>query len=141
MFKQLLLTITLLLAGTAAIQAQSVMGKWKTIDEETGEAKSIVEIYEKNGKVFGKIVKLLNKPADTLCDECPGDRKNQPIVGMNIITDMEKKGKEYAEGEIMDPANGKVYDCKLWTENGKLMVRGYVAFFFRTQEWVKAEDM
>jgi uncharacterized protein (DUF2147 family) len=43
----------------------------------------------------------------------------------------------WSGGTILDPESGKVYDCKLWLENGRLMVRGYVAFFFRTQEWIR----
>ena len=59
---------------------------------------------------------------------------------MTIITDMEMDGAEWEDGEILDPENGKVYDCKLWIEDGKLKVRGYVAFFYRTQTWFPAND-
>ncbi|HRT54643.1 MAG TPA: DUF2147 domain-containing protein, partial [Flavobacteriales bacterium] len=65
------------------------------------------------------------------------DRKDQPVLGMEIIRDMVKDDDEWEDGTILDPENGKVYDCKLWLEDGKLMVRGYVAFFYRTQEWVR----
>ncbi|HNA34041.1 MAG TPA: DUF2147 domain-containing protein, partial [Flavobacteriales bacterium] len=68
---------------------------------------------------------------------CPADRKDQPVLGMEIIRDMVKDDDEWEDGTILDPENGKVYDCKLWLEDGKLMVRGYVAFFYRTQEWVR----
>lgn len=112
-----------------------VVGRWKTIDDETGQAKSIVEIYEKGGKYYGRVVDLLMKPDDTVCDVCPGSRKGQKIVGMDIITDMVKTGEEYEGGQILDPVKGKVYDCKMWEEDGKLMVRGYLGFFYRTQTW------
>jgi uncharacterized protein (DUF2147 family) len=72
-----------------------------------------------------------------LCDKCPGDRKNKRIVGLEIIRGMKADGDTWAEGTILDPETGNVYDCKMWLENGKLMVRGYVAFFFRTQVWVR----
>jgi uncharacterized protein (DUF2147 family) len=122
------------------LQAQSVVGRWKTIDDETKKPKSIVEIYEQNGKIYGKIIKLFRTPQedqDPVCDKCTDFRKGKKIIGLNIITDMQKDGDEYVDGKILDPKNGKIYNCKLWVENGNLMVRGYVAFFFRTQTWVR----
>ena len=125
-------------------QDTSIVGKWKTIDDETKEPKSIVEIYEQNGKYFGQIKELFRKPGedpDPVCDDCADDdpRKDQPIKGMVIIKDMVQDGDEYEGGTILDAGNGKVYDCKLWVEDGNLMVRGYIAFFFRTQTWLKVE--
>lgn len=130
-----MLCLFALLFTAAFAYAQSPVGKWKTIDDETGKEKSIVEVYEQGGKVYAKIIKLLNKPADTLCDQCPGDKKNKPIVGMVFVNGLKKDGSEYAGGEILDPAKGKTYKCKMWLEGGKLMVRGYVGPFFRTQTW------
>ena len=121
--------------------AQSIIGKWKTIDDNTGKERSVVEIYERGGKYFGKIVKLFMEPGedpDPICEECKGDLKNKKIIGMEIITDMvlDEGDNEYDKGEILDPEDGKVYDCKLWVEDGKLMVRGYVMFLYRTQTWL-----
>ena len=132
----IVLLLTTLLAATCF--AQSVTGKWKSIDDETGEAKSIVEIYKKGDKVYGKIIEILNEDKkDVICSKCEESdpRYNQKMLGMEIITDMEKDGNEWGEGEILDPNTGKIYDCKLWVEDGKLQVRGYVMFFFRTQTW------
>ncbi|MAE84297.1 MAG: hypothetical protein CMB80_16260 [Flammeovirgaceae bacterium] len=136
-----LLLFTLLVTG---LNAQSIAGQWKTIDDETGKPRSIVEIEERDGKYYGKIVKLFREAGeeqDPVCDECPGKKKNQKIIGMEIITDMELvKGENvFEEGEILDPESGNVYDCKLWIEDGKLMVRGYVMFLYRTQTWLPYE--
>lgn len=124
------------------LSAQSVLGKWKTIDDETGKAKSIVLIYKKDSKLYGKIVKLYKEKGedqDPICKVCPGKRKNKKVVGMNIITALEKDGSEWEGDEaILDPNNGKLYDCKLWVDeddSNKLQVRGYIGFFFRTQTW------
>ena len=122
--------------------AQSIVGKWKTIDDETGKPKSIVEITIKDGKAFGKIIKLFREPGedpDPICDDCTDHRKDQKVIGMTIITDMVQDDDEWEDGEILDPKNGKIYDCRLWVEDGKLMVRGYIAFFFRTQTWLPVE--
>ncbi|RNC79828.1 MAG: DUF2147 domain-containing protein [Winogradskyella sp.] len=121
--------------------AQDIFGKWKTIDDETGEEKSIVNIYKKEGKIYGDIVELLNnKKPNPLCDVCKGKNKNKPILGMTIINNMKPEDDVYEGGTILNPSNGKVYKCRLKMEEpNKLQVRGYVAFFYKTQYWVRAE--
>lgn len=130
-----------MVAGVFSATAQGVIGQWKTIDDETGEAKSIVEIYEQNGKIYGKVVKILN-PAkkDAKCTECKGSDKNKPILGMVIIKGLEKDDDEYTDGKILDPNNGKLYSCTIKLD-GKdtLEVRGYIGFSFigRSQTWTR----
>ncbi|MEM6684950.1 MAG: DUF2147 domain-containing protein [Bacteroidota bacterium] len=123
--------------------AQSVVGKWKTIDDETGEAKSIVEIYQQNGKVYGKVVDIINpEKRNGLCEKCKGERKNKPVLGMQIIDGLTKDDNEYGDGKILDPEKGKEYKCKIWLDEkdtNKLYVRGYIAFFYRTQNWYRVE--
>ncbi len=140
----LLIVLLALLVSPSFAQQDPIIGKWKTIDDETGEPKSIVEIYMRNGKFYGKIDSLFRKPGEDpnpKCDKCPEDdpRYNQPVLGMEIIKDMVKEGDEYVGGTILDPKKGKIYRCKLWLEDGKLMVRGYVAFFYRTQTWYRVK--
>jgi uncharacterized protein (DUF2147 family) len=116
----------------------SVLGKWKTVDEETGEEKSVIEIFERNGKVFGKIVKIFTQEdPDPICEACPEDdpRYRKKVIGMEIIQNMEKGDNEYSEGSILDPQDGKIYRCKLWIEDENLKVRGYWGPFYRTQTW------
>ncbi len=124
-------------------QQTSPIGKWKTIDDNTGKTKSVVEISEKNGKLFGMVLELFDpeKP-DPVCEECASDdpRYMKPIVGLEVIRNMVKDGSEYEDGDILDPENGKVYRCKLWVEDGKLKVRGYISFLYRTQTWLPADS-
>ena len=118
--------------------AQTVTGRWTTIDDNTGKPRSIVEITVNNGTLTGRIVDLYDKTRlEKRCDKCPGDRKDQRIVGMEIIRGMKVDGEAWEHGTILDPETGKIYDCKLWLEGEQLKVRGYVAFFYRTQTWVK----
>ena len=124
--------------------SQSVLGKWKTIDDETGEPKSIVEIFERGGKVHGRIVKLFRKPnedPDPVCDECDEEdpRFKKKVMGMEILKNMIKDDDEYSGGEILDPNNGKIYRCKIWLEGKELKLRGYLGPFYRTQTWVKPD--
>ncbi len=135
-----LTTLAFLLFSTVTFFGQqTIVGKWKTIDDETGKPKSVVEIFEKNGAYYGKVVKLYRLPSEDqnpTCKNCSGDRKEAKVLGLEIIRNMKKDGTEYEGGTILDPKNGKVYDCKMWVENNKLQVRGYIAFFFRTQTWL-----
>ena len=111
------------------------------IDDETGDPKSIINIYEKDGKIYGDIIEILN-PAKTnaVCSKCEGDQKDQPILGMPIINDMEKDGKVYEDGTIFNPSTGKTYTCRLKLESeNKLQVRGYVALFYKTQYWERVK--
>lgn len=132
------LVIVLSLMVTSAY-AQDIFGKWRTIDDESGKAKSIVEIYESNGKVFGKIVDIVN-PArkNAICNKCEGDDKGKPIVGFVLIRNLKKQGRYYEGGTIFDPNKGKEYKCRLGLleDNADvLQVRGYIAFFYATQYW------
>ena len=136
-----ILSMTLVLTALFSFSQSTIVGKWKTIDDESGKPRSVVEIYENDGKFFGKIIKLFREPGedpDPVCDECEDHRSGQKIIGMEIITDMkyDKGDGEYRKGEILDPENGNVYDCKLWIEDGNLKVRGYLLFFYRTQTWL-----
>ncbi len=119
--------------------AQSIEGKWKTIDDATGKAKSVVQIFESGGKYYGKIIQLFREPGedqDPVCVECSGAKKDKKIIGMQIIEDMSKGNDgNYVDGEILDPENGRTYGCKIWLEEGKLKVRGYLLFLYRTQTW------
>ncbi|MBR9922323.1 MAG: DUF2147 domain-containing protein [Bacteroidetes bacterium] len=135
----LLLAAAWLYTGIAFGQ-DSPVGIWKTIDDETGEAKSHVEIYEKDGVYHGKIVKLLQVAADKTCDECPGDKKDKPLMGMEVVWDLEPYKDYWSYGRIMDPNNGKTYKCSIWLENAdQLEVRGYlgISALGRTQTWYR----
>ena len=106
-------------------QVSNIVGRWKTIDEKTNEAKSIVRIYkETDGKYYGKIEQLLQNP-DAKCDNCKGVDKGKPILGMVIITDMKEKGDKLDGGYILDPANGETYHVTISVEkDGRLKLRG-----------------
>lgn len=123
--------------------AQSVTGKWKTFDDETKEAKSIVEITERDGKIYGKVIEILNPAKKNIkCTNCSGTDKDKPVLGLEILKGLSKDGKEYSDGKILDPSNGKLYKCTVSLDgNDKLKVRGYVGIsaFGRTQNWVRVK--
>lgn len=129
-----------------AADNQSPIGHWKTIDDKTNQEKSVVQIYEENGELKGRIIKLLaasaNEPEPT-CRACPGEFKNKPIVGLVFLWGLKKNGQEYTDGQILDPKNGKIYKAKasLSEDGDKLNVRGFIGLSLlgRTQVWVRTE--
>ncbi len=139
MMKILFVWLSMLIGfHTVAQNNQNIVGKWKTVDDETGEAKSIVEVFQKaDGKYYGKISKLLIKPENDKCIQCKDDRKNQPLLGLEIIRGIIKNGDEFSGGTITDPKNGKSYKCIITRQGDKLLVRGYIGFSLigRTQTW------
>lgn len=124
--------------------AQSIFGKWKTIDDRTGNPKAIISIYEEDGLMYGHVVEILEEGReDAICEKCDGDRKDQPIVGMKIIQDVEHVGNGEWKGKtLFDPEQAMTFRCKLWLNPDnpdELKVRGYLAFIYRTQTWIRVE--
>jgi len=136
---------SLALAASLA-HAASPEGLWRTIDDETGKERSYVRIVAVDGKLQGTVEKLFRFPGDdpeNLCEECKGDLKNKPIVGMRILWDMKEKGGVWTGGHILDPNNGKTYRCKMTVSDDgqQLDVRGYIGISLigRTQTWHRLE--
>ena len=140
MKKYILATLMLVMFVTLS-NAQGIAGVWKTIDDENGKEKSHLELYEQNGKVYGKIVKLLQVSSDKLCEKCTGDNKNKPLMGMVLLSGLYAKDGMWTGGTIMDPNKGSNYGCSLWFEQGNsdiLNVRGkHWSGLYRTQKWYR----
>ena len=133
--------LALLTAGRVFSADPDPVGVWKTIDDTTGSPKALVRIFERNGELFGKVEAALDGRHGRVCELCKDDRKDQQIVGMEVIRHMKKSGDEYVGGDILDPESGRVYRCKLRVDDGgkKLLVRGFVgvSLLGRTQTWVR----
>ena len=137
------LTFLFLLFASFQIQSQTILGKWKTIDDKTGETKSVVEVYEINGKVFGKIIEIIDVTRrNKKCEKCEGIDKNKPVLGLVIIKGLTKDDSEYNGGKILDPESGNIYKCILkLSSKDKLEVRGYMGFALigRSQTWIRVK--
>ncbi len=126
--------------------AADVTGTWKTIDDKTGFAKSIIRI-EKNadGTYGGTVVKILSHPGYTpevYCVDCPAPFTHKPIEGLNILWGLKPDSSEaglYDGGQILDPLSGHMYKAKmtLAADGNTLNVRGYIGFSLlgRSQVW------
>ncbi|CAN5817977.1 DUF2147 domain-containing protein [soil metagenome] len=147
-FKFLPLFLVALLALPSAFaqalpaDAQRVLGEWRTIDDATNETKSIVEIYQQNGQVFGRIVRLLPTAENprAICLDCAPDFNNSDLRGTVILRDLQWNASrgEFSGGRITDPKNGRTYSATVRLENpNRLRVRGFmgVRALGRTQVW------
>lgn len=139
MNKSTMCVLTLLFTLVFYAQNKNIIGKWNTIHEETGKIISVVEIYEMNNKIYGKVCEIYNpKSRNLLCKNCPGEDKDKPILGLTVIKGLQKNENEYSDGEILDPNSGNLYQCYLTLIHpDKLKVRGYIgiSLFGRTQYW------
>ena len=145
--KTLIAAATLVLSSGLALAQATPAGLWKTIDDESKTEKSLVRISEAGGIFSAKIEKIFDAAKqDARCDKCSDDRKDQPIVGLNILRNVKKSGNDaelWDGGEILDPNNGKVYKVRLKPVDGgkRLEVRGYIGMpmLGRTQTWIRVE--
>ena len=131
-------------SGEVKRSLDSPVGRWKTVDDVTGKPKSVVTIWEEHGKLYGRVQKLVDpdpKNPNPTCEDCTGEKKGKPVVGLKILWDLQKDGDGWSGGTILDPSNGKTYKCLLSLEDGgtRLKVRGFigVSVLGRTQYWLR----
>ncbi len=135
------------LTSVAVVEAQPTpAGRWKTFDDATGKAKSIVLLWEDGGRIYGKIEKVLNPSPDNpkqQCIHCVGALNGKPLVGLQILSGLKKDGEQWSGGKILDPDNGKFYKCFIAVQEGgkTLKVRGFIGISLlgRTQYWLREE--
>jgi uncharacterized protein (DUF2147 family) len=144
MMKKFLTAAALTLASTMAFAQATPVGLWKTIDDETKTEKSLVRITESGGVLTGKIEKIADPTKqDSKCDKCTDARKDKPVLGMTIVEGVKKNADEahWDGGTILDPNNGKVYKVRMTPKDGgkSLEVRGFIAFLYRNQTWIRVE--
>ena len=127
------------------LASQTIEGTWKTIDDRNGIAKALIKIYKEDGLLQGKILKILEKGKENfLCTKCKGDLKDKPVEGMQIIFSFKDDGDGMYRGKrLFDPEQGMTFRGKIWLDpedSDKLKVRGYLAFIYRTQTWLRYKE-
>jgi uncharacterized protein (DUF2147 family) len=134
-----------LLISEPALSQPSATGVWKQVDEQ-GKIGALVTISEEDGVYIGRLSKLFLDPGDDpnpVCVKCPGDKLNQPVLGLTFIEGMKQSGLDYEDGTILDPRTGDIYHAKmtLSPDGNELNVRGYVGLpiLGRTQTWTRVE--
>jgi len=137
-----IITISVLCIFNLLPAQSDIFGVWKAIDDKDGDPSSHLEIFKVGDKAHAKVVKIYDQPADVLCEPCKGDKHNKPVLGMEILWDMQEKGTSWSGGRIMDPENGKDYKCKITQrDEDTLDVRGYIGIpaLGRTQTWYRVK--
>ena len=138
----LLALLALVMSVSASAQLSAILGDWKTVDDKTGEKRSVVTIYKgSDGLYYGKISKMLMyQELDLKCEECKGEDHNAPIEGLVIIRGMKAEDGQLVGGKVLDPESGKFYYGKIYLKNGNLVLRGSLdkrGFLGRNQTWIK----
>ena len=141
MKKTKMLLVAMVLFATQMMAQTPILGEWITVDDATGEQKSVVRIYQaENGKYYGTIIELFGEDGATAaCEACEGEDHNKPIVGLTIIRDMQLEKGELRGGKVLDPDNGKFYYAKVYLKDGKLVLRGSLdkaGLLGRSQIWL-----
>lgn len=148
LLRGLLLPVMVLFLFTAQMShaaTNSPVGLWQTIDDTSGQPRSLIRISQKYGKLSAVIEKglLATDTPDAVCDKCKDERKGQKIVGMTIADGLTRDGDQYSGGRILDPENGKIYNCKMQLNEAgdELEVRGYIGISLigRSQIWKRIE--
>lgn len=131
----------LLLSMSASAQISNILGDWKTVDDKTGEQRSVVTIYKgSDGLYYGKISKMLMYGSDLRCEACKDKDHNAPIEGLVIIRGMKAEDGQLVGGKVLDPESGKFYYGKIYLKDGKLVLRGSLdkrGFLGRNQTWIR----
>lgn len=131
----------LLLSMSASAQISNILGNWKTVDDKTGEQRSVVTIYKgSDGLYYGKISKMLMYGSDLRCEACKDEDHNAPIEGLVIIRGMKAEDGQLVGGKVLDPESGKFYYGKIYLKDGKLVLRGSLdkrGFLGRNQTWIR----
>ena len=132
----------MLMSAGASAQLSAILGDWTTVDDKTGERRSIVTIYKgTDGLYYGKVSKLLMyQELDLKCEACKDADHNAPIEGLVIIRGMKAEGGQLVGGKVLDPESGKFYYGKIYMKDGKLVLRGSLdrrGFLGRNQTWVR----
>jgi uncharacterized protein (DUF2147 family) len=130
----------LMLAVPAIASAQnSPVGRWKTIDDETGKVMTVTEVYQaKNGTYAAKIVEAVN-PAAAKCDKCSGAKKGQSTIGMNVLWNLKPMDGGWGGGEGFKPSTGDSFKVKSVKMVGNtLEITGCKFMFCRTAKWQRA---
>ncbi len=150
MIKHCILAITLFFTFLNIAYAEnnltSPLGEWITISDKTHDRSGVVKLYEENGKLYGKVIKIFpgsGRNPDELCTQCTGEFKNKPVLGLVFLWDFAKQSDgTWKEGKVLDPKEGKIYSGSITLIDGgkKLELRGYWGPFWRTQTWIRAKD-
>ena len=143
----LLLLLSLLIVPVFAQDAQKIAGIWWN-DTKTSK----IEVKEENGKFIGTVIyinpsKYVNGEPEKDYNNPDPKLKTKSRLGLQILSGLKfnTSDKEWQNGRIYDPDNGKTYDCFAWFEKdtNKLYLKGYVVgikWLGRSTTWTRVTE-
>ena len=137
------LALVIVMSLAAFGQVSSMLGEWVTVDDKTGEHRSVVTLYQgQDGLYYGTLSRLLVDVEEKICKLCPDEDKNQPLEGLVIIRGMKYNAddNQLQGGRVLDPESGNFYYGKIYLKDGKLVLRGSIdkrGFIGRNQTWLR----
>jgi uncharacterized protein (DUF2147 family) len=132
---------SVVLSASAAAQ-DGIKGVWKVVDNTTNDVKYHVQLFDFEGRTYGKVVKMVKMPAGSTCPLCPGDLRNQPVMNMMVVEKMQLSNGFFKNGKMLDPNTGRWYSCQMWLKEEDpdvLVVRGFLGFIYFTQYWYRVQ--
>ena len=157
--KKLLAAICALTLSALAFAADPAEGFWISVDEKSGKETAGWQVYEENGRLYGKILSAAGVSADAKADKAKGksyknfmngtDIGSLNVIGTTWIWDLRRdEPGEWEDGYIIDPNDGKRYRCEIefHRADGKkykedtLEMEGKVGPIGRSQYWKKADE-
>lgn len=138
--------IIILSLFSLSLSAQSLEGIWQTIDDNHGDVRTEVELYlTEEGKLEAKVHHLFKPDAPLTCPKCPGDKKDQKLIGLVFMWDLEycKRREKWIDGTILEPESGRDFKCYVeMIDDNHIKVRGYIGFpaIGRTQHWYRKTE-
>lgn len=125
------LVLCMLISSAFAQEAQKITGIWWN-EEKTSK----IEVKEEGGQFVGTIIYII--PEKYVNGEPEKDNMNPDVklrsrsrLGISILSGLKYNSseKQWLDGRIYDPKNGKTYDCFAWFDKdaNKLYIKGYVA--------------
>ena len=138
------LVLCMLISSAFAQEAQKITGIWWN-EEKTSK----IEVKEEGGQFVGTIIYII--PEKYVNGEPEKDNMNPDVklrsrsrLGISILSGLKYNSseKQWLDGRIYDPKNGKTYDCFAWFEKdaNKLYIKGYVAgikWLGRSTTWTR----
>ncbi len=143
----LVLSLCLLVSGVFAQEAQKIAGIWWN-DTKTSK----IEVKEENGKYIGTVVyinpsKYVNGEPEKDTENPDTKLRSRSRLGLKILSGLKyvASDKNWQNGSIYDPDNGKTYDCYAWFEKDPnvLILKGYVAgikWLGRSTTWTRVTE-
>lgn len=134
--------ITLLFAGSLTITnlfaQESLKGRWIAPDEKSNGVTSVVELYQTNEQLHGRILSTLNAEGREIypvCENCSGILRGSQLKGMTFITGLVQGQDGWTDGQVIDLRPGLMQgmkaSCEISLVNGKAVILGY----FISRKW------